>query len=355
MRGSGVKSNELLQFFKKYYDLFALSVIFWYSKTIICIAERAGEGVRAARGVRRRDIGMVFYMKNEIDAFIGYMHENRQTSGNTEAAYARDLRKLMEYLQGIGVTRFAQVSRGQLMDFLLTLEAQGRKASTISRFIASAKAFFAWQSEQGLRKDNPAKDLKAPKIEKKPPEILTEAEIGRLLDQPSSAAPKELRDKAMMELLYATGIRVSELISLELSDVNLKLEYLVCRDAHKERTLPFGGTAKDALENYLEKSRPQLVENASCTLLFTNCSGEPMSRQGFWKIVKYYGRQAGLGAEITPHTLRHSFAAHLLGNGADLKSVQELMGHSDISTTQVYMQLSDRKIREVYKNAHPRV
>ena len=143
------------------------------------------------------------------------------------------------------------------MDFLLTLEAQGRKASTISRFIASAKAFFAWQSEQGLRKDNPAKDLKAPKIEKKPPEILTEAEIGRLLDQPSSAAPKELRDKAMMELLYATGIRVSELISLELSDVNLKLEYLVCRDAHKERTLPFGGTAKDALENYLEKSRPR--------------------------------------------------------------------------------------------------
>lgn len=294
-------------------------------------------------------------MKNEIDAFIGYMHEHRQTSGNTEAAYARDLRKLMEYLQETGVTGFAQVSREQLKDFLLTLEAQGRKASTISRFIASAKAFFAWQMEQGIRNNNPADGLKAPKIEKKPPEILTEAEIGRLLEQPSSGAPKELRDKAMMELLYATGIRVSELISLELSDVNLKLEYLVCRDAHKERTLPFGNTAKSALENYLEKSRPQLVGDAACTLLFTNCSGEPMSRQGFWKIVKYYGRQAGLTGEITPHTLRHSFAAHLLGNGADLKSVQELMGHSDISTTQVYMQLSDRKIREVYKNAHPRV
>lgn len=299
--------------------------------------------------------GVGFYMKNEIDAFIAYMHENRQTSDNTEAAYARDLRKLMEYLQETGAGSFGEVSGEMLEGFLLTLEAQGRKASTISRFIASTKAFFAWQKEQGIRDDNPAKGLKAPKIEKKPPEILTEAEIGRLLEQPSSDAPKEIRDKAMMELLYATGIRVSELISLELSDVNLKLEYLVCRDAHKERTLPFGGTAKDALENYLENSRPQLVENAQCTLLFTNCSGEAMSRQGFWKIVKYYGRQAGLAGEITPHTLRHSFAAHLLENGADLKSVQELMGHSDISTTQVYMQLSDRKIREVYKNAHPRV
>lgn len=294
-------------------------------------------------------------MKSEIDAFISYMHEMRHTSGNTEAAYARDLRKLTEYLQELGVAGFSQVGREELDGFLLSLEEQGRKASTISRFIASLKAFFAWQKEKGVRDDNPAKDLKAPKIEKKPPEILTEAEIGRLLEQPSSTAPKELRDKAMMELLYATGIRVSELISLELSDVNLKLEYLVCRDAHKERTLPFGGTAKNALENYLENSRPQLVGDAACTLLFTNCSGEPMSRQGFWKIVKYYGRQAGLSGEITPHTLRHSFAAHLLGNGADLKSVQELMGHSDISTTQVYMQLSDRKIREVYKNAHPRV
>lgn len=294
-------------------------------------------------------------MKNEIDAFIGYLHENRRASGNTKAAYERDLRKLTEYLQERGIASFSEVCPEQLSDFLLALEAQGRKASTISRFTASVKAFFAWQEEQGLREDNPARGLKAPKIEKKPPEILSEAEIGRLLEQPSSGAPKELRDKAMMELLYATGIRVSELISLELSDVNLKLEYLVCRDAHKERTLPFGGTAKDALENYLKKSRPQLVEDAQCTLLFTNCSGEPMSRQGFWKIVKYYGKQAGLAGEITPHTLRHSFAAHLLGNGADLKSVQELMGHSDISTTQVYMQLSDRKIREVYKNAHPRV
>lgn len=294
-------------------------------------------------------------MRKEIDAFISYMHEQRQTSGNTEAAYARDLRKLMEHLEQQQVTSFAQMTTEQLQTYVHELEAQGRKAATISRFLASAKAFFAWQVAEGMRADNPAKELKAPKIEKKPPEILSEEAIKQLLDQPSSHAPKELRDKAMMELLYATGIRVSELISLELSDVNLQLEYVTCRDEHKERTVPFGNTAKQALMLYLEKSRPQLVGDTDCKLLFTNCSGEPMSRQGFWKIVKYYGRQANLGGEITPHTLRHSFAAHLLGNGADLKSVQELMGHSDISTTQVYMQLSDRKIREVYKNAHPRI
>lgn len=303
----------------------------------------------------RAGAGVGFYMKKEIDTFICYMHEMRGTSANTEAAYTRDLCKLAKYVQQWDVTDFAAVTAEMLWAYVQELEAQGRKAATISRFIASAKAFFAWQVSERMRPDNPAKGLKAPKIEKKPPEILSEDEIARLLDQPSSLAPKELRDKAMMELLYATGIRVSELISLELDDVNLSMEYVTCRDEHKERTVPFGDTAKRALERYLEKSRPQLVGDGSCRLLFTNCSGEPMSRQGFWKIVKYYGKQADLEGEITPHTLRHSFAAHLLGNGADLKSVQELMGHSDISTTQVYMQLSNRQIREVYKNAHPRM
>lgn len=298
--------------------------------------------------------GVGFYMNREIDAFISYMHGQRRTSYNTEAAYTRDLCKLMEYVQP-EVTSFTQVTSDQLQKYVSELEAQGKKAATISRFIASTKAFFTWQVTTGVRGDNPAQGLKAPKIEKKPPEILSQEEIKRLLDQPSSHAPKELRDKAMMELLYATGIRVSELIALELSDVNLQLEYLTCRDGHKERTVPFGATARHALELYLEKSRPKLVNDVNCQLLFTNCSGEPMSRQGFWKIVKYYGKQAGIAGEITPHTLRHCFAAHLLGNGADLKSVQELMGHSDITTTQIYMQLSDRKIREVYKKAHPRV
>ena len=304
---------------------------------------------------READTGAGFYMTREIEAFISYMHEERQTSENTESAYRIDLRKFAMFLQQQGVEDFAEINGSQLQLYLRELERQGRKAATISRFIASAKAFFAWQMVIGKRSDNPARDLRAPKVEKKPPEILSVEEITRLLEQPASSAPKELRDKAMMELLYATGIRVSELISLRLEDINVALEYLICRDEYKERTVPFGGTARSALESYLEKSRPHLVGDEPCELLFTNCSGEPMSRQGFWKIVKHYGKQAGLTTEITPHTLRHSFAAHLLSNGADLKSVQELMGHSDISTTQVYMQLSERKIREVYKETHPRM
>lgn len=294
-------------------------------------------------------------MEKEIAAFIAYMHEYRQTTENTESAYARDLKKLTDYMDAQEITAFEQVDTELLQAYIRKMEEQGRKAATISRFIASVRAFFAWQVSDGQREDNPALKLVSPKIEKKAPEILSQAQIVRLLDQPSSQAPKELRDKAMMELLYATGIRVSELIALELTDINLSLEYVTCRDGRKERTVPFGSNAREALELYLQKSRPKLVSDECCTLLFTNCSGEPMSRQGFWKIVKYYGRQAGLDEEITPHTLRHSFAAHLLGNGADLKSVQELMGHSDIATTQIYMQLSDRRIREVYKQAHPRV
>lgn len=294
-------------------------------------------------------------MEKEIAAFIAYMHEYRQTTENTESAYARDLKKLTDYMDAQEITAFEQVDTELLQAYIRKMEEQGRKAATISRFIASVRAFFAWQVSDGQREDNPALKLVSPKIEKKAPEILSQAQIVRLLDQPSSQAPKELRDKAMMELLYATGIRVSELIALELTDINLSLEYVTCRDGRKERTVPFGSNAREALELYLQKSRPKLVSDERCTLLFTNCSGEPMSRQGFWKIVKYYGRQAGLDEEITPHTLRHSFAAHLLGNGADLKSVQELMGHSDIATTQIYMQLSDRRIREIYKQAHPRV
>lgn len=294
-------------------------------------------------------------MEKEIAAFIAYMHEYRQTTENTESAYARDLKKLTDYMDAQEITAFEQVDTELLQAYIRKMEEQGRKAATISRFIASVRAFFAWQVSDGQREDNPALKLVSPKIEKKAPDILSQAQIVRLLDQPSSQAPKELRDKAMMELLYATGIRVSELIALELTDINLSLEYVTCRDGRKERTVPFGSNAREALELYLQKSRPKLVSDERCTLLFTNCSGEPMSRQGFWKIVKYYGRQAGLDEEITPHTLRHSFAAHLLGNGADLKSVQELMGHSDIATTQIYMQLSDRRIREVYKQAHPRV
>ncbi len=294
-------------------------------------------------------------MTGEIDAFISYMHEYRRTSANTEMSYARDLRKLAEYALERGVDSLEQVTPEIMRDYVQFLEGQGRKSSTISRAIASAKSFFAWQISQGARTDNPAGSLPAPKVSKALPDVLSKEEVALLLDQPSADSPKELRDKAMMEILYATGIRASELISLELSDINLNLEYLTCRDEHKERTVPFGATAGRALARYLDKGRPALVRDEDCRLLFTNCAGGAMSRQGLWKIVKHYAGRAGLPGTITPHTLRHSFAAHLIENGADIKSVQELMGHSDISTTQVYAQMSDRKIREIYKNSHPRL
>ena len=196
--------------------------------------------------------------------------------------------------------------------------------------------------------------LKAPKIDKKVPEILSTEEVVSLLEQPRGGMPKELRDKAMLELLYATGIRVTELISLKVEDINLQMGFIVCKDAHKERVIPFGAEAKRALLSYLNKSRDAMILNKEEDILFVNCSGQAMSRQGFWKLIKYYAKKAGIDADITPHTIRHSFAAHLVENGADLRSVQEMLGHSDISTTQIYANMNHNKIREVYAKAHPR-
>lgn len=185
------------------------------------------------------------------------------------------------------------------------------------------------------------------------PEILSIAEVDLLLRQPKTDTPKGIRDKAMLEMLYATGIRVSELIHLKTQDVNLMMGYITCRD-EKERIVPFGGPAKKALEQYLGSARAVLMHGREDNVLFVNCSGGPMSRQGFWKILKSYAKSAGITADITPHTLRHSFATHLLQNGADLKSVQEMMGHADISTTQMYLHLGVNKIRDVYRKTHPR-
>lgn len=294
-------------------------------------------------------------MTKDIQRFITYMREAKQISRNTELSYERDLRKMRDFLQGQNIQEVSDVTSTGLNSYILYLEREGRKPSTISRCIASMKAFFSYLQKEGVIKEDPAAGLKAPKIEKKMPAILTTEEIVRLLEQPSGMSPKELRDKAMLELLYATGIRVSELITLKLEDVNVSMEYITCKDAHKERIIPFGSIAREAIENYLDLGRPGLVKGEEdCGFLFTNCSGSPMSRQGFWKIIKYYGKKAGITSEITPHTLRHSFAAHLVSNGADLKSVQEMLGHSDISTTQIYTQVNQTKLREVYAKAHPR-
>lgn len=293
-------------------------------------------------------------MTKDIEKFIVYMRDVKQISKNTELSYERDLRKLSAFLQEQGITEVSKVTSTSLNSYILFLEKEGRKPSTISRSIASMKAFFGYLQREGYISEDVSIELKAPKIEKKMPSILTTEETVRLLEQPSGTSPKELRDKAMLELLYATGIRVSELITLKLEDVNVPMEYITCRDAHKERIIPFGNIAREAIENYLDFGRPALVTEGKCDLLFTNCSGSAMSRQGFWKIIKYYGKKAGITSEITPHTLRHSFAAHLVSNGADLKSVQEMLGHSDISTTQIYTQVNQSKLREVYAKAHPR-
>lgn len=293
-------------------------------------------------------------MEREVQEYISYLHNVKHTSNNTEMSYKRDLLKVCHFMQERGITSAAAVKEQDLKAYIHALEEQKLAAATVSRNIASIKAFFLYLFSEGKNQNDPALCLKAPKIEKKMPEILTMGEVSALLEQANGDSPKEIRDKAMLELLYATGIRVTELISLKVSDVNLPMHFIMCRDPHKERMIPFGTQAHDALERYLGGVRAEMVEDKSSEILFANCSGKPMSRQGFWKLIKFYAKKAGITADITPHTLRHSFAAHLVENGADLKSVQEMLGHSDISTTQIYANMNHNRIREVYAKAHPR-
>ena len=292
-------------------------------------------------------------MEVEIQKFIQYLHEEKHTSINTEVSYQRDLLKLEGYIREQSVSALTRVNTTNLNSYMLYLEKNGSAPSSISRNIASIKAFYSYLWRNGVIEKDPAENLKAPKLEKKFPDILTVEEVDLLLKQPGGKNAKELRDKAMLELLYATGIRVSELIGLKLSDVNFQLGYIHCVIHEKERIIPYGRQAKEALEAYVMKARMQLLKGAESEMLFVNCSGKPMSRQGFWKLIKLYGSKAGIQKEITPHTLRHSFAAHLVENGAELRAVQEMLGHSDISTTQMYMNMNTR-LREVYTKAHPR-
>lgn len=293
-------------------------------------------------------------MINAIQEFIEYLHNVKKTSHNTEISYERDLRKMASWLKEQGIDSVNQVSATNLNSYMLYLERERLAAATVSRSVAAIRAFFQYEVKEHQLPEDPSVGLKPPKVEKKIPEILTVEEIDLLLRQPDDRTPKGIRDKAMLELLYATGIRVSELIHLHLSDVNMQLGYITCTEHEKERIVPFGSTAKRALERYLKEARGVLQTVQKEESLFLNCSGRPMSRQGVWKVLKVYVRQAGITEDITPHTLRHSFATHLLQNGADLKSVQEMLGHSDISTTQMYLNMGIYKMREVYNKAHPR-
>ena len=295
-------------------------------------------------------------MQKLIEEFILQLHNEKNTSSNTEISYRRDLNKLYDYLvtndSKVDITSITKETLGEYISYLKKI---GRAPTTISRSIASMKAFFGYFCEKNMINENPASSLKSPKIVKKAPETLSIKEIDTLLKQPSKKTPKELRDKSMLELLYATGMRVTELITLKTDDVNINMEYIVCHDRKKDRVIPFGSEAKKALVEYLNNGREYLLgENKTSNILFPNCSGGEMSRQGFWKLIKAYGKKAGIKSELTPHTLRHSFATHLVENGADLKSVQEMLGHSDISTTQIYMTPGNKRIREAYQKAHPK-
>lgn len=293
-------------------------------------------------------------METYIQQFVAYLGNEKSASYNTQISYERDLKKMREYLLQQGIIELKDVTETSLNSYVLFLEREGKAAATVSRYIASFKGFFEYCLKKGVISEDPADRLKPPKVEKKIPQILTIAETQRLMEGPDLQSEKGIRDRAMLELLYATGIRVTELITLKIKDVNLQMGFLICKDANKERVIPFGNAAKCALIRYLEGTRAGMITDETSEYLFTNCSGKPMSRQGFWKLIKLYARKAGIVADITPHTLRHSFAAHLVENGADLRSVQEMLGHSDISTTQIYAQMNHNRIKEVYAKAHPR-
>ena len=293
-------------------------------------------------------------MYEMIDEFVTYLTDVKKSSMNTVVSYRRDLIKFNKFMETQGVTDVQRVNPTNLNSYMLHMEKEKFATSTISRNVATLKAFFGYLYRAGYIGTDPTIQLKAPKIEKKMPEILTPKEVDLLLSQPSMKTNKGIRDRAMLELLYATGIRVSEFISLKLSDVNLGASYIHCQDLNRERIIPFGSMAKNILKVYVREARPAMVDNEAEEVLFTNCNGTPMSRQGFWKLLKKYAKNAGIQTDITPHTLRHSFAAHLVANGADLRSVQEMLGHSDISTTQIYARMNNRRIKEVYSKAHPR-
>lgn len=293
-------------------------------------------------------------MANAIQDYVDYLHNVKQVSHNTEVSYQQDLKMAAGYLEGMDVENPLEATATNLNSYMLFLEREGFSPATVSRKIAALRSFYRYMLEEQKIQTDPTTELKPPKVEKKAPHILTVDEVDKLLSRPDTTTMKGLRDKAMMELLYATGIRVSELINLQLSDIDIKRCFLICREKNKERWIPFGEKTKQALNVYLKHAREVLLKGNDNEYLFTNCSGKPMSRQGFWKVLKGYAAEVGITEDITPHTLRHSFATHLLQNGADLKSVQEMLGHADISTTALYANLNMNKLRHVYNNSHPR-
>ena len=290
-----------------------------------------------------------------IQAYENYLTKVKQASANTVSSYMRDIRQFSEWLQRVENLDVLGASQVNISNYLTYLQEQGKSGATASRSLASLKNFYAYAVSTGFLEDSPVSaDIHVERGEKKLPQILTGKEVELLLAQPACIDAKGFRDKAMLEVMYATGIRVTELIDLDVEDVNLDLGIIKCSGAKKTRAIPLYPAALRALAVYLRDVRAVMVDDPSESALFVNVSGVRMSRQGFWKILKFYQAKAGIEKEITPHTLRHSFAVHLLENGADLGSLQELMGHSDISSTQVYTHMINQKLKSVYEKCHPK-
>ncbi|MCQ6558104.1 site-specific tyrosine recombinase XerD [Paenibacillus mendelii] len=295
-------------------------------------------------------------MKSQLQPFIQYLSTVRRLSRNTLESYERDLTAFLDYAEQHGLTAPQDMHKHHIARYLLELKQQGRAVATVSRHTVSIRSYFQYLTRERLIPSDPSVELETLKQEKRLPLVLTIEQVERLMDTPDTATAAGVRDKAMLEMLYATGIRVTELISLEVGHLNLPLGFVRCvGSGEKERIIPLGRIACDAITAYLDGMRDKLLKDRMDEqALFLNQLGTGMSRQGFWKIIKKYAQEAGVVGDITPHTLRHSFAAHLLENGADLRSVQEMLGHADISTTQIYMQVTKSRIKDVYNQAHPR-
>lgn len=293
-------------------------------------------------------------MDKLFDEFLYDLNIDKGLSKNTLESYGRDIKQFMEYLQRGDLSIFG-ANKTTIISYLLFLQKSGKATSSISRSLAALRSFYQFLFVNKYIEKDPTLNLESPKIEKKLPQILSISQVESLLKQPDISDPKGSRDQCMLELLYATGIRVSELVALDTDDVNLSMGFIKCDGkGTKDRVIPVGSIALKALVEYMNKYRFSMVKDDKEKALFVNFHGKRLTRQGFWKIIKHYTRMAKIDVDITPHTLRHCFAAHLLENGADLKSVQEMLGHSDISTTQIYAQMNRSKIKEVYKKSHPR-
>lgn len=293
-------------------------------------------------------------MNSYVEEYTSFMENIRHKAMNTVQSYKRDITQYLTYLSGAGITDISSTSKSTVMSYLMYLQSSGKATSTVSRTLASLRSYYMFMQQNGVVSANPTSNLEAPHVEKCMPKILSGSEVELLLEQPSGNDNKGIRDKAMLELLYATGIRVSELINLNIDDISPDMSFVRCRSGKHERIIPMGKTSQKSLAKYISDVREYMIKDSDEISLFVNCTGARLSRQGFWKIIKHYQHIAGIKTDITPHTLRHSFAAHLLENGADLRSIGEMMGHADISSTQVYARMMNNKIKEVYANAHPR-